>query len=206
MSDVAATTRSAATPRAPARAPARAAPASEDVRAMGEAFARARGTMAEQPQGLGRNGKPLGMPGRAGREAEAATVAQWGATEERVAIERREGDRHGDQGFGGFGQQAAGTAPVPVVQAPSPHVDPSGFAQMLADLWTRDNGKGPREVRVKFGRATWPALGAALVRSADGLLDVSVEMASGAPPAPLALLGQALQERGIAVGQVTAGA
>ena len=73
---------------------------------------------------------------------------------------------------------------------------------MLADLWPRENGRGPREVRVRFGAATWPATGARLVRSADGLLDVTVEQAPGTPALSLAGLDEALAERGLAIGQV----
>ncbi|NJR78496.1 hypothetical protein [Sphingomonas corticis] len=206
MSDVSAPSRSSQPVRRAAPQPTqRADPPAEDVRAMGEAFARARGSLPQGTAPARGGGKGAAMPAKGERAPDAPALGQWqAAAEERAALDRRDGDRHADQGFGGFAQNAA---PVPVVvaaQAPAPHVDPSGFAQMLADLWTRENGRGPREVRVRFGAATWPATGARLVRSADGLLDVTVEQAPGTAAMPLAGLGTALAERGLAVGTVAA--
>ena len=43
-------------------------------------------------------------------------------------------------------------------------------AQVLADLWTRENGRGAKEIRVRFGEDAWPATGARLVRNAAGAL------------------------------------
>ena len=212
MSDVSAPSRTSQPVRRAAPTPQqRATPPAEDVRAMGEAFARARGSLPQGGQAVARNGgKPASMLAKGDRGADAAALGQWQqagqAAEERAALDRRDGERHADQGFGGFAQNAT---PVPVVvaaQAPAPHVDPSGFAQMLADLWTRENGRGPREVRVRFGASTWPATGARLVRSADGLLDVTVEQAPGTAAMPLAGLDDALAGRGLAVGTVAVAA
>lgn len=205
MTDVSATSRSnAPNTRPTARTPQRATPPAEDVRAMGEAFRRARGGTG-QPDGLsgraavGKGAQPATRGGERG--ADATAVAGWHAADERAALDRREGERHADQGFGGMAQQAAAPVVIPA-QGPSPLVDPSGFAQMLADLWTRENGRGPREVRVRFGTSTWPATGARLVRSADGLLDVTVEMAPGFGDARTDRLQAALEETGLSIGRV----
>ncbi len=209
MSDVSAPSRSSSTQasRPAARPQARTAPATEDVRAMGEAFARAR---MQQPQqqtsGLGQRsatGKGALLTKQGGERApDAAALNAWRGLDERNALDRREGERHGDQGFGGMAQQM-GVPVMVTAQAPAPQVDPSGFAQMLADLWTRENGRGAKEVRVRFGNATWPATGARLVQSADGLLDIAIEVAPGAELPPLGGLEQALAERGLAVASTT---
>ncbi|PCG09468.1 hypothetical protein COA17_06165 [Sphingomonas ginsenosidimutans] len=209
MSDVSATTRSHA-PRSPARPAARTAPAPQDVQAMREALANARrqqGSLPGQPQAGGRTAQQQGgartaMAG-ADRGADALATGEWRSADDRAALDRRDGERSSDQGFGGFAQP--GALPVTVAaHPPAPQVDPSGFAQMLADLWTRENGRGAREVRVRFGNDSWPATGARLVRSADGLLDVTVEMAAGSAPPPLDTLGDALAQSGLSIGGLAA--
>ncbi|KQT35023.1 hypothetical protein ASG29_02510 [Sphingomonas sp. Leaf412] len=208
MSDVSATGRSAdPATRSSARRISRAAPPAEDVRAMGEAFRRARGGLpgradAAMPRGTG---KGAGVAARTGAAPDATAPAGPRTGDEQATLDRRDADRHPDQGFAGLAQHAA----VPVVvaaQPPSPLVDPTAFAQLLADLWTRENGRGPREVRVRFGAATWPATGATLVRSADGLLDVTVDMAPGTADARIDVLETALGARGLAIGRVAIGA
>lgn len=183
MSDVSSPSRNTGSAsRLSAPTSARTAPPAEDVRAMGEAFARARMQPQQQAPGLGQRnagGKDGALARQADRAPNASTLGAWRALDERNALDRRDGERHGDQGFGGMAQHA-GLPVVVAAQAPSPQVDPSGFAQMLADLWARENGRGSREVRVRFGASTWPATGARLIQSADGLLDISVEMAKGA--------------------------
>ena len=65
------------------------------------------------------------------------------------------------------------------MQAPPPvaaHVDPGAFADMLTRLWTREQGRTAREVRVSFGDEAWPATGARLLRLDDGSLQVTVSM------------------------------
>lgn len=67
--------------------------------------------------------------------------------------------------------QAAGlTAPAPV----TPQVDPAAFADMLNQLWLREQNRTVRDVRVRFGDAAWPATGARLQRLPDGSLQVEV--------------------------------
>lgn len=218
MSD-AAVTRSSTPARQPARTPQRAQPPADDVRAMSEAFARARG--GEARQGAGQ------LPGQLAREpmsqrlpldrkamamlraapdarAQLAEAAGLCAADERGALDRRDGERSADQGFALF-SPAGGVQPVAVVaQPPAPHVDPAAFAQAMADLWTRENGRGDKQVRVRFGADAWPATGALMVKTADGLLDVTVDVAPGGPVLPTAALGQALGEAGLVVGRVEA--
>ena len=65
------------------------------------------------------------------------------------------------------------------MQAPVPaaaHVDPGAFADMLTRIWSREQGKTAREVRVSFGDAAWPATGARLLRLDDGSLRVTVSV------------------------------
>lgn len=198
--------------RQPARTPQqRTQPPADDVRAMSEAFARARGD-ARPPAGklTGQGGHvpqdrklASAMPGASTEfRAELAQAAGLRAADERGALDRREAERGGEQALALVSpSQAApqGAAPLPV---PSPHVDPAGFAQMLADLWTRENGRGDKRVQVQFGAEAWPATGALLVQSADGVLDVTIDMAAGGPPAPCADLADAFSAAGLIVGRV----
>lgn len=191
------------------RAPLRSPPLAEDLRAMGEAFAKVRG----QAQGLagqpGQQQAPLAKPpaqppGQAAADprAELARVAGWRAADERGTLDRREAERGGEQALG---MVSPSHAPVPTAAAlpvPAPHVDPSAFAQTLADLWTRENGRGDRQVRVRLGADAWPATGVLMVQSADGLLDVTVDMAAGHTTAPTDALAQALGAAGLTVGRV----
>jgi hypothetical protein len=192
-------------------APQRTQPLAEDVRAMADAFARARGE-ARPPVGqlLQQGGK---LPGEkkpatpmaqtaSDFRAELAQAAGLRAADERGALDRREAEKGGEQALGLVSpNQAApqGAAPLP---APAPHVDPSGFAQMLADLWTRENGRGDKHVQVKFGAQAWPATGAELVQSADGLLDVTVDLAAGGPRVSTDALTEGLAGAGLRIGRV----
>lgn len=88
--------------------------------------------------------------------------------------------REGAEGLGGLAGQAPPlAAPVATADLAAPHIDPGAFAQLLADLWTRENGKGSKEVRVRFGERAWPATGARLVRNAAGTLDVALQVGDG---------------------------
>lgn len=184
------------------------APHTDDVRAMGDAFARARAKMppeataaraAPAKTGTGKDAPrtPAGPATGETRDRAAALP-----TDDRHAVQREEerdtGGQSGGQSFAG--QLAAPVVGVPTM--PAPHVDPSAFAQMLADLWTRENGKGAREVSVRFGRDAWPATGARLVRNAAGTLDISLEVASGSLDYADRLPGLArhLHDAGIGVG------
>lgn len=203
-------TRSSTPARQPARTGQRSQPAAEDVRAMTDAFARARG------EGRPPLGQALGQGARGGGErksgmmaqaspdfgAEVAQVAGLRAADERGTLDRRDAERGGEQALGLVSPQQAPAQGAALLPAPSPHVDPSGFAQMLADLWTRENGRGDKRVQVRFGAEAWPATGALLVQSADGVLDVTVDMAPGAPRSPTEDLTKAFADAGLAVGHV----
>ncbi|TCP34366.1 hypothetical protein [Sphingomonas sp. BK235] len=196
-------------PRGPARAPS-----ASDVREMGDAFARARARLAQDggraraqpaPQtGAGKEGA------RASRDPAAGTTGPRGEREALATdrdpfadpLRRERGQEDGGQGGG---QSLAGAPPAPVVGVPTmpaPHVDPAAFAQLLADLWTRENGKGAREVSVRFGRDAWPATGARLVRNAAGTLDIALEVGDGgrAYADQLPGLAQRLAGAGVALG------
>ena len=193
-------------------APQRAQPLAEDVRAMADAFARARGEarppvgpMLQQGAKLPGEKKPATPMAQTASDfrAELAQAAGLRAADERGALDRREAEKGGEQALGLVSpNQSApqGAAPLP---APAPHVDPSGFAQMLADLWTRENGRGDKRIQVRFGAQSWPATGAELVQSADGLLDVTVDMARGGPQASTGALTEALADAGLRIGEVS---
>lgn len=163
----------------PARGPD---PAPTDVKAMKEAIASARGRMGpvgEQPR-EGKLGTPLKGKGDAKGLAHAkgealAAPPQRGPAEEQplAGLERRQERREQLEGFALPGQPGA-PAPLPMPAMPNPQANPAAFAQMMADLWTRENGKGAKEVSVRFGRDAWPATGALLVRNAAGALDVTL--------------------------------
>lgn len=92
---------------------------------------------------------------------------------------------------------------VTVPAAPQPHVDPSGFAELMTRLWLRAQAQKSREVRVQFGNDAWPATGARLIRAADGALDIAVLVADRGAEAIDAALGELhaqLETRGLAVG------
>lgn len=196
---------------APAQRPAARQQASrptqpDDVRAMSDAFATARAKM--KPDGMkfegppGKQGKAAlakGMPLEADRKpADAAMAAAF----DRKVSARQQSDRQSDgQGFTLLGQ-ATPQPPVMIAHMPSPQVDPGAFAQMLADLWTRENGRGAKEVRVMFGSDAWPATGALLVRNAAGTLDISIGIASGSGGSSLDGLFEQLSASGLGVGSL----
>jgi hypothetical protein len=211
MTDVA-VTRSSQPAKPAARTPHRAQPLAEDVRAMSEAFARAKGdgrspvgkllVQGGKLQGEKKTATPLAQ-GASEFRAELAQAAGLRAADERGSLDRREAEQGGEHALAQLapGQPAAahGAAPLP---APAPHVDPAAFAQALADLWTRENGRGDKRVQVTFGAAAWPATGAELVQSADGVLDVTVAVAAGGPALPSAELKDAFAAAGLTVGRV----
>ncbi|UVO50038.1 hypothetical protein M0208_05700 [Sphingomonas sp. SUN019] len=194
---------------APAQRPAARPQASrptqpDDVRAMSDAFAAARAKM--KPDGMkfegppGKQGKATlakGLPLEADRKPADASMS---AAFDRKVAERQQSERQADgQGLALPGQ-AAPPPPVMLAMMPSPQVDPGAFAQMLADLWTRENGKGAKEVRVKFGADAWPATDALLIRNAAGSLDISVGMASGSGAFSPDGLDEHLSNAGLNVG------
>lgn len=189
-------------------------PNAADVRAMGDAFARARAKMAPDgqaprtPPGKAATGKETQRTATGAPTADARERTGTLPTDDRHAALHRDEDR--DNGGQSSGQSFAGQLAAPVAGVPTmpaPHVDPSAFAQMLADLWTRENGKGAREVSVRFGREAWPATGARLVRNAAGTLDIAVEIADGNRDYADRLPGLArhLTDAGIGIGALALG-
>lgn len=98
-----------------------------------------------------------------------------------------------------------GPAPVAAPPPPTSFVDPSAFADLLTNLWLREQGKTTREVRVSFGNSAWPATGARLVRLEDGSLQVAVlvgDRGAGDQSASDALK-ERLQARGLTVSDIS---
>lgn len=176
----------------------------EDVRAMSDAFAAARAKMKFEAL-PGKQAKPMLAKGMTPDADRKSADAALGAAFDRKVLERQQSERQADgQGLALPGQPAA-PPPIMLAAMPSPQVDPSGFAQMLADLWTRENGRGAKEVRVRFGADAWPATGALLVRNAAGALDISVSIGDRSAGAEqrLAALGERLGEAGLPLGALT---
>ena len=177
--------------REPQGMPARPAAAQEDLRAIGDAFAKARQKLDRFTAGKEQTGEraAAGMPKprAAERDSERRPVAA---------------DRSPEAPTAGAAPLAAAPVPLALPAMPAAHVDPSGFAQMLADLWTRENGRGAKEIRVRFGEDAWPATGARLVRNAAGALDIALHVApAGAGyDRRLGNLGEHLRAAGLPLG------
>ncbi|MDP5279638.1 hypothetical protein Q9Q95_11960 [Sphingomonas sp. DG1-23] len=184
----------------------RAQPAPADVRAMNEALgmAKARLEAKEQP---GVPIQPKGAKGlvQAERRGEVPVQQREAFDDSRETALRQEREaRERQDGLFGFAGHAQ-PQPTAMPAMPAAHVDPGAFAQMLADLWTRENGKGTREVTVTFGDRAWPATGARLIRNAAGTLDVALLLGNRAPPydATLRELEAQLQGAGVALGSLS---
>jgi hypothetical protein len=191
-------------PKGPAQG--RPQPAPTDIRAMNEALgsAKARLQGKEELGGAGTQklGKGLVQADRRGE----ATVHQreaFGDSRETALRQEREA-RERQDGLFGFGGQAQ-PQPTAMPAMPAAHVDPGAFAQMMADLWARENGKGTKEVTVTFGDRAWPATGARLIRNAAGTLDVALLLGDGAPPydGTLRELEAQLRDAGVALGSLS---
>ncbi|ATY31858.1 hypothetical protein [Sphingomonas psychrotolerans] len=192
--------------RAPSRdpAPGRAQPAPADIRAMNEAFAKARLPGKEQ-QGVSIQQKGLKGLVQPDRRGEVPVEQREAFRDSRGTILRQEREaRERQDGLFGFAGHAQ-PQPTAMPAMPAAHVDPGAFAQMLADLWTRENGKGTKEVTVSFGDRAWPATGARLVRNAAGTLDVALLLGDRPPPydGVLGELEKQLQGAGIALGSLS---
>ena len=195
-------------PRTDARPAARQQPNEQDVRAMGEAFASARRQPPNGQGGLqqGKAGKLAGQLAKGeaqARDGAQPSIGDRGAFAESMRNEQDNGSPSG-QGFGLSGQAGA-PVPVPAPQVPAPHVDPSAFAQLMSQLWLREREKGVKEVRVEFGRSTWPATGATLVRNTDGVLDIALQVDPTATDygSELSSLRERFADRGLAIGTLT---
>jgi hypothetical protein len=188
-----------------ARAPSPAAQQQGGAQAMRDAFASARGkveTLSEaagKPKQKGVLQKELGAREQKG-EARGRTEAEPSRGSTPIQAERQADG----QGLALSGQPAA-PPPVTLPAMPAAHVDPSAFAQTMADLWTRENGRGSKEVRVRFGDSAWPATGARLVRNAAGTLDIALttDTANGQYDARLDSLRGHLADAGLDVGALS---
>jgi hypothetical protein len=171
-----------------------------DAKAMSDAFAAARKTMGLPAEPRAKPGKEAKLGAHADRDNFTATLDGKARDAELAVRERESQDQHG-QGFGAPTQNTP-IVPLAMPAMPAPHVDAGAFAQMLSDLWTRENGKGAREVQVRFGADAWPATGARLVRNASGALDIALQVGDGgrAYGDHLPGLGAYLEEAGVALG------
>lgn len=194
-----------ARPPAPSqsRGPTRTEANPHDVRAMADAFARAR--QQQLPGGAaGKGGKPAVPLAGDGVVAEQRAATTSGDPLRDALQFDREMARQKGEGLALLSQSGA-PIPVPMPSPPPPQVDPSAFAQLMTQLWARENGKGSKEVRVQFGPATWPTTGARLVQNAAGTLDVKLYVGEQAPPSDgsLAALRQGFADRGLHVGALS---
>jgi hypothetical protein len=184
-------------------------PAPADVEAMRTAMAGAKNekTGAMPLPGRGKpQGKGAAVPMQAQAEASPAMLRAMALNDGKGPVgERDQGDAQQDgQGFGA----PAGAMPPVAVQAaavPPPTVDPTAFAQLMSQLWSKEHGKGAKEVRVQLGASAWPATGARLVRNAAGELDIAIEFGSAAAQdeAALATLRERFADEGVVVGALT---
>jgi len=127
-------------------------------------------TRDSKPLRLGPDGKPLPAP----PTTTAKSLGYKSHGEDKLGEVRRDDSALSSQLLG---QSPLGGATA--MQAPQPaaaHVDPSVFADMLTNIWTREQNKTAREVRVSFGDEAWPATGATLLRLDDGSLRVTVSV------------------------------
>lgn len=161
--------------RPPAQSPTPARqPSPEDARAMNDALAAARRRMGQDAPPMAKQGKVLQGARDERDAARQIGVAARAADVDAQSFERARHERQTEgQGYGLLGGNAQ-AAPLPMPAMPSPMADPGAFAQMLADLWTRENGRGSKEVRVRFGSSAWPATGARLVRAEGGALEIAL--------------------------------
>lgn len=186
ISPVSAPTRTADS--APAREIGRGTPASSrDAKALADEFAAAArkgalplgGRDAKSPLGDAKGAKPGAVPldGRAAAQQQQATTALARGGQPRSYDGLSEVRRDDSQaGLLQLQSNGAGFAPVHAPPPAAAHVDPGVFADMLTKLWTREQGRTAREVRVSFGDGAWPATGARLLRLDDGSLQVTVSL------------------------------
>lgn len=194
-----------------------------DARAMQDALASARGRMP--PMGYGPTPRDRAAAGLAGRaDAENGSLGQRGALSARLempaaeqpaadamtvpldaapeALVRRRAQREQVETGLAMAGQSGGPVLTTMPAMPSPQADPSAFAQLMADIWTRENGRGTKEILVRFGDRAWPATGARLIRNAAGALDITVLM--DAPSVhDLRPLETALGSAGVPLGALT---
>lgn len=151
-----------------------------------------------KPLPLDANGKPLPPPNTALARARGDTQRQGDPSQTEV--------RKDDSALATLLGTAQGAGFATPMQAPPPssaHVDPGAFADMLTTIWTREQGRTAKEVRVSFGDAAWPATGARLVRLEDGSLKVTVSVGyRGADVGSLDDLRDRMGLRGLSVADI----
>lgn len=100
---------------------------------------------------------------------------------------------------------AATAQPAAPTMAPPPAaaVDPSAFADMMNQLWLREQNRTTRELKVRFGDAAWPATGASMLRLDDGSLSITVDIARHGNPGDLDALRRQLESRGLAIADLS---
>lgn len=100
---------------------------------------------------------------------------------------------------------AASAQPAAPTLAPPPAaaVDPSAFADMMNQLWLREQNRTTRELKVRFGDAAWPATGASMLRLDDGSLSITVDIARHGNPGDLDALRRQLESRGLAIADLS---
>ena len=152
-----------------------------------------------------REEKGLKVPLQARKQAEVP-IEHRDPKDARELVLHDEKRHEREEGLPGFAAQAQSPTPVAMPMMPALQVDPSAFAQLLAELWTRENGKGAKEVTVRFGARSWPATGARLVRNAAGALDIALELGDrgAVHGGRLDTLAEALQDAGVSLGSLTA--
>lgn len=169
---------------APSRGIERTAPAG-DAKALADEFAAAArkgalplgGRDAKAPMHEGKGVKGATMPAEGRAPPQLATALARG--EKLKSYDGQSEVRRDDSQTNMLQMHTTGPGLAQPTQAPPPvaaHVDPGVFADMLTKLWTREQGRTAREVRVSFGDGAWPATGARLLRLDDGSLQVTVSM------------------------------
>lgn len=198
-------TRPSQSPRPAPREPQARPAAADDLKALGEAFSKAN----EKLDRFAARQAKTALPHQQREEAAAQATTVKPRSDDRDSNRRPVAADRGSEAQGGTAQALAAAPPPPPIAMPNfpaAHVDPSGFAQMLADLWTRENGKGAKEVRVRFGENAWPTTGAHLVRNAAGTLDIEVQVASATNASranpDLSGLDRHLRDAGLGVGSL----
>ena len=194
----------------PARAPAHAP--SHDAKALADEFSAAarrgqlpltgRGGAGEKDAKGPRQLVRIGPDGKAPPAQAVAALKALGDGRKRDGL----GETRRDDSA--TAMQLLGPQNSPVLAAPvqapqgNAHVDPSAFAELLTQIWTREQGKTAREVRVSFGDGAWPATGATLLRLEDGSLRVTVSVGRHGGGGDLDALRERLNARGLNVADV----
>ena len=182
-------------------------PSPQDLRDMAEAFTAARNRAGGQgQQAIPAKGKQAkdGLRGELAKGEPLPDAPQMPPPQpgsDPLVQEREAKSQHQGEIAGLGGQPTPMAITVPAGAIPPPHVDASAFAQLMTQLWLRENGKGTKEITVRFGDAGWPTTGARLVRNAAGALDIQLLVGgAGGYPGDLGTLRDRFAQTGVAVG------